>query len=670
MNKLFRILLVIALAHCHTFAGNIHIGAGRDFPTIEAACPTLKPGDSVFVHSGTYDTYQYYLGLKGTPDKWITITKAPNETVEINGGWQFTSSEYIRIEKLVFKTNAKYNNTLLHFDHAGDCTKLSNHIIIDSCSFLDVAGGNTFKLGGVSDFEVSNCRFVNNTSGFAGIALNESRNGVIRNCYFENIKTKGIQFKLGTMNVVVYGNYFKNTGLDDSALKIGESGGKEFYCPDAKDWHAKDIKIFSNIFVGGKTPFSIGLAINSEITNNTIVAPATFVMRLLSDEAEYENKNNKLTNNLFYLDKTIYFNGTSGAKNIDFPSIVFQNNLFYSASKPTWTGPNPNGGDYDAEEIKGVQFINSIIANPLLKDIAGADFNLSDKSPALGAGMAVQAPMLDYFGNPFRQQRCIGAIETGSVQSIINVVSVGLNMTNATMNVGDSLPLVATVAPQNATNKSLQWNTSQPSIASVSNAGVVKALSAGTAEITVTTVDGNFKAKCFVLVTNPIVAVQSITLTTNTASMRTGDSLQLTATILPQNASNKSVTWSSATTTIATVSSNGMVKALSAGKVDIAATTIDGGFKAICTIQVTNPSGVDEKALSGHILLSPNPVNDELQFTLPHPSPFDMEIFSAIGVRVLQANTSRINIEHLSSGMYWVRIRQGSKVYYGSFVKK
>ncbi len=670
MNTLLRILLVIALAHSHTLAGNVHIGAGRDFPNIEAACPTLRPGDSVFVHSGTYDTYQYYLGLKGTPGKWITITKAPNETVEINGGWQFTSSEYIRIEKLVFKTNAKYNNTLLHFDHAGDCTKLSNHIIIDSCSFLDVAGGNTFKLGGVSDFEVSNCRFVNNTSGFAGIALNESRNGVIRNCYFENIKTKGIQFKLGTMNVVVYGNYFKNAGLDDSALKIGESGGKEFYCPDAKDWHAKDIKIYSNIFVGGKTPFSIGLAINSEITNNTIVAPVTFVVRLLSDEAEYENKNNTFTNNLFYLDKSIYFNGSSAAKNIDFPSIVFRNNLFYSASKPTWAGPNPNGGDYDAEEIKGVQFINSTIANPLLKDIANADFNLSDKSPALGAGMAVQTPMLDYFGNPFRQQRCIGAIETGAVQSIINVVSVGLNLSNATMNVGDSLPLVATVAPQNATNRSVQWNTSQPTIASVSSAGVVKALSAGTAEIIATTVDGNFKAKCVVQVTNPVIAVQSITLNQITASMNTGDSLQLTATILPQNASDKSVTWSSATTTIATVSANGMVKALSAGKVEITTTSIDGGYKAMCTIQVTNPSGVVEEEFSGHVLLSPNPATEVLHLTLPNTSAFEVEIFTAVGVRVLQgSNSQRINIEHLATGVYWVSVRQSGRVYYGTFVK-
>lgn len=116
------------------------------------------------------------------------------------------------------------------------------------------------------------------------------------------------------MNIAVYGNYFKNAGTDDAVLKIGESGGKEFYCPDAKDWHAKDIKIYANIIVGGRTPFSIGLAINTVITNNTIVSPVNFVVRLLADETEYENKNNKLINNLFYLDKTIYFNGSSGVK--------------------------------------------------------------------------------------------------------------------------------------------------------------------------------------------------------------------------------------------------------------------------------------------------------------------------------------------------------------------
>ncbi len=367
LNNLMRIISLFLLFTSFSIAKNVHIGNGKDFPNIQSACPTLQPGDSVFIHSGTYNTYQYYAGLKGNAKQWIVITKAPNEIVEINGGWQFTSSEFIRIEKLNFKTTSQYNNTLLHFDHAGDCNRLSHHIIIDSCSFSDVSGGNTIKLGGVSDFVVSKCKFINNTSNAAGIALNESRNGVVRNCCFENIKTKGIQFKLGTMNILVYANFFKNVGIDDCALKIGESGGKEFYCPDADDWHAKDVKIYSNIIIGGRAPFSIGLAINTEIINNTIVSPVTFVMRLLSDEVEYENKNNILVNNLFYLDKTIYFNGSTNAKNIDFPSIIFQNNLFYAAHRTNWTGPDPNGGDYDAEEIKGVQFVNNKIATHYLK---------------------------------------------------------------------------------------------------------------------------------------------------------------------------------------------------------------------------------------------------------------------------------------------------------------
>ena len=397
------------------YAKTVHIGTGKTYSNIGAACPAIRPGDTVIVHSGTYDTYQYHAGLKGTASRWITIIKAPMENVVINGGWQFTSSEYIRIENLTFRANAKYDNTLLHFDHAGDCNKLSNHIEIDSCSFLDVSRGNTFKLGGVSDFVVSNCRFINNSSNAAGIALNESRNGIIRNCYFENIKTKGIQFKLGTFNIQVIGNYFKEAGTDDCALKIGEAGGSQYYCPDAKDWHAKDIKIYSNIFVGSKTPFSVGLAIGTDIVNNTIVSPAAFVLRLLADEPSFENKNNTFTNNLFYLDKTIYFNGRSTAINIDFPSIIFRNNLFYAAHKTDWSGPDPNGGDYDAEEIKGVKFINNKVANPLFKNLALADFKLSSNSPGLAAGLSVSEPRIDFFGNHFKANRSIGAIESDSI---------------------------------------------------------------------------------------------------------------------------------------------------------------------------------------------------------------------------------------------------------------
>jgi uncharacterized protein YjdB len=498
MKKLVLIFLFLELTLA--FSSQVHIGTGQKYANIAAACPFLKPGDSVFVHSGKYEGYQYYSGLKGNTDNWITITKYENDNVEINGGWQFTSSEYIRIEKLNFRTNANYNNTLLHFDHAGDCSKLSNHIIIDSCNFYDVQGGNTFKFGGCSDFLVSNCKFINNTSIYAGIALNESRNGIIRNCYFENIKTKAIQFKLGTTNVLVYGNYFKNAGNDDSALKIGENGGKEYYCPDMKDWHAKDIKIYSNIFVGGRTPFSIGLAINSEIYNNTIISPVNFVLRILSDETDYENKNNKIINNLFYLDKSIYFNGSSNAKNIDFASIIIQNNLFYCISKPNWKGPDPNSGNYDAEEIKGVQFINNIIRDPLLNDIANADYKPNVNSPAYSAGMKIDEPKFDFFGKPFKNQRTIGAIESDSISNIVKVNSIMLNLDSLKINIGDNYQLNANILPKNADNQNVIWKSSDTKIAGVSATGLVTAIESGNAKIIVVSEDGGFADTCDLIV--------------------------------------------------------------------------------------------------------------------------------------------------------------------------
>ncbi len=584
MQKSNLVVLLLVGVQLLLSAKTIHIGTGKDFPNIQAACPSILPGDTVLVHSGTYDTYQYYLGLNGSANNWITIIKAPNETVEINGGWQFTSSSYIRIEKLTFKTSAKYDNTLLHFDHAGDCNKLSHHLVIDSCAFLDVAGGNTFKLGGAADFVVTNCRFINNTSNAAGIALNESRNGVIRNCYFENIKTKGIQFKLGTFGILVYANYFKNAGIDDSALKIGESGGKEFYCPDAKDWHAKDIQVYSNIIVGGKTPFSIGLAINSELVNNTIVAPTTFVLRLLSDEAEYNNKDNKLINNLFYLDKTIYFNGTSGAKNIDFTSILFQNNLFYAAHKPNWTGPDPNGGDYDAEEIKGVQFLQNKVANPNFRDLTGGDYALSDKSPALVAGAIVQLPQLDYFGKPFKGQRCIGAIESDSIVAIVKVSSIELSPTSAQLKVGDSLQLLTKLIPTNASNQSVVWSTSDATVATVDNKGKVSAHAIGTAAIT--------------------------------------------------------------------------------------ATAVDGGFQAVCNLLVTVANSLDAGIQAKPLVLSPNPVHQLLHFELPKHGDATVEVIDAAGKIVLkQENLQMIAVDGLSKGWYTLKVTQGNQNYLGRFIK-
>ena len=171
------------------------------------------------------------------------------------------------------------------------------------------------------------------------------------------------------------------------------------------------------------------------------------------------------------------------------------------------------------------------------------------------------------------------------VSQTVAVSSVSLNQSSATMEVGDTLSLTATVSPNNATDKSVTWSSSNTSVATV-NGGMVIAQSAGTATITVRT--SNYKtATCTVTVSNPAsqtVAVSSVSLNQTSATLEVGDTLSLTATVNPSNATDKSVTWSSSNTSVATVS-NGTVTAQSAGTATITVRT-SNNKTATCEISV------------------------------------------------------------------------------------
>ena len=89
--------------------------------------------------------------------------------------------------------------------------------------------------------------------------------------------------------------------------------------------------------------------------------------------------------------------------------------------------------------------------------------------------------------------------------------------------------------------------------------------------------------------TGETVSVTGVTLNKSTTSLETGQTEQLTATVAPANASDKSVSWSSGSTSVATVSSSGLVTAVSAGTAVITVTTTDGSYTASCTVTVTAP---------------------------------------------------------------------------------
>jgi uncharacterized protein YjdB len=169
------------------------------------------------------------------------------------------------------------------------------------------------------------------------------------------------------------------------------------------------------------------------------------------------------------------------------------------------------------------------------------------------------------------------------------VTSVTLNSNVTYILTGETYQLVATVAPSDACgDKSVTWSTSDSSVATVSNTGLVTAVSSGSATITVTTTVGSHTATCAVDVSEP-VAVTSVTLDESTLDITVGQTRQLTATVLPSDAHDKSVTWSSSNSNIATVTSNGLVTAVSAGTANIIVRTEDRGYTAQCAVTITDP---------------------------------------------------------------------------------
>jgi uncharacterized protein YjdB/sucrose-6-phosphate hydrolase SacC (GH32 family) len=197
----------------------------------------------------------------------------------------------------------------------------------------------------------------------------------------------------------------------------------------------------------------------------------------------------------------------------------------------------------------------------------------------------------------------------GASVSSVPVTGVSMNKSSTSLVVGNTESLIATVLPANATNQNVTWTSGNTAVATVSSTGLVTAVATGTAVITVKTVDGNFTATCTVSVSSG-VPVTGVTLNKASTTLSAGGSETLVATVLPSNATNKSVTWSSNNTAVATVNSSGAVTAVSQGTAVITVTTIDGGKTATCSITVTAPSNVvldfESGNLSGWTVFSGN----------------------------------------------------------------
>ena len=143
-------------------------------------------------------------------------------------------------------------------------------------------------------------------------------------------------------------------------------------------------------------------------------------------------------------------------------------------------------------------------------------------------------------------------IMTGCKEDETAVTGVTLDQTAYTLMEGTEFTLVAAVEPSNAYNREIKWATMNPTIADVDADGKVIAKAAGTATITVITMDGGFKEECIVTVTPKPVAVSGI-MVQPTCELEMDKEGWLTYILTPSTANNKVVTAESSHTGIASV---------------------------------------------------------------------------------------------------------------------
>lgn len=169
----------------------------------------------------------------------------------------------------------------------------------------------------------------------------------------------------------------------------------------------------------------------------------------------------------------------------------------------------------------------------------------------------------------------------------IAVESIAIDKASLEMEVGETAQLTATVTPEDAENKEVIWTSSNEKVATVDETGLVTAIAVGEASIVAAC--GNIKTDCPVTVSGK--KSESITLDKESITLFEGKTEQLTATVLPEDAEDKTVTWTSSDNSIATVDANGLVTAVAEGNATITATNTT--LSATCAVTVKKEEGSD-----------------------------------------------------------------------------
>lgn len=236
----------------------------------------------------------------------------------------------------------------------------------------------------------------------------------------------------------------------------------------------------------------------------------------------------------------------------------------------------------------------------------------------------------------------------------VPVESITLDQETITLEKNETAQLVATVLPENADDKTVTWTSSDSNIATVDANGLVTAAAVGQATITASC--GSVAANCSVTVNG--IQSESITLDKESITLYEGDTEQLTATIHPEDAEDKTVTWTSSDNDIVTVDPNGLVTAISEGSATITATNND--LSATCSVTVKKEEAASGPKVGDYYYSDGtySSVLDESKEAIAivfyvghHPS--DESDYSATGIGKEQCNGYAVALTNSGKSLIW-----------------
>lgn len=387
----------------------IVVGDSGDYATLSAAEAFIEAGDTVILQAQVFSNGSQFLeGINGTAENPVVIMAEDLHQSIFRGGTEaihLIDCSHVVISGIVVE---QQTGNGINIDDGGDYSTPSRHITIRDCIFRDMAAnGNNdlLKMSGVDSFLIEQCRFVNGGNGGSGVDFVGCHWGTVQDCYFDDPGTSGIQNKGGSHHIRIQRNVFKDVA--QRALNLGGSTGLQYFRPPLADpivdaFEAADLEVFSNVFIGCWAPIAYVGSVRVKVYNNTFYQPENWVIRILQEtttDGFLPCSDNEFRNNIIYIpdDLTEVNIGPNTAPE----TFSFSNNLWFNASSTSWVPNLP------------VEDVDQRIGDPLFEDVQSENFRIPPGSPAVEAGMILNAPTTDFDGMEYLIPPSAGAFEGG-----------------------------------------------------------------------------------------------------------------------------------------------------------------------------------------------------------------------------------------------------------------